>query len=280
MSRRYDDQVIALLTQHGKETLLTPVFEPALGCRIERVQGFDTDQLGTFAGEIKRLDGQLETARKKARIGMDLSGASIGLASEGAFVADPFGGLMPWNVEVLVWLDDRMQLEIVGMAQGPARSLHRALHGLDALTQFAAEAGFPQHHLVLRPQSPTDTRVRKGLSDWPALKQAFLDCQRASNNQTVYAENDHRAFCSPTRQAMIERAAFDLLKKITSACPQCDMPGFSIVGHQTGRPCRACARPTALARSYNWRCGACHFVKEEIASELLADPSRCDFCNP
>lgn len=33
-------------------------------------------------------------------------------------------GMFPWNVEMLVWLDDRLGVEVVGMAQGPAQSGH------------------------------------------------------------------------------------------------------------------------------------------------------------
>ena len=280
MTDRYRGQTVAFLTQHGKEAMIGPLLETALGCAVLRAEGYDTDLLGTFSGEIKRPDSQLKTARMKARIGMDLTQATLGLASEGSFVPDPFGGLMPWNIEVLVWIDDLHQIEIVGMAQGPARSQHRALRWLPDLEKFALEAGFPEHHLILRPQSESDPRTRKGLSDWHALKLAFAACQQESDNQLVYAENDHRAFCNPTRQSMIRRAAEDLIRKIQSACPACNLPGFSISGHAPGLPCRLCGHPTRLARSYTWQCMACDHRLEQPAAVMQADPSRCDVCNP
>lgn len=280
MNNLYRGKTVAFLTQHGKETLIGPVLQAAVGCTVVRVQGYDTDLLGTFSGEVQRADSQVQTARLKARIGMDLTGSRLGLASEGSFVPDPFGGLMPWNIEVLVWIDEEHQLEIVGMAQGPARSQHRALRWLPDLEKFALEAGFPEHHLILRPQSESDPRMRKGLSDWPALRQAFGQCQQDADNQLVYAENDHRAFCNPTRQAMILRAANDLVKKIQSACPACDMPGFSITGHTPGLPCRLCGHATRLARSYTWQCQACDHQQEQVTPEAYADPGRCDACNP
>ena len=79
----YRGRRVALLTRHGKERALAPVLEPALGCRVERVGGYDTDQLGTFTREIPRAGTQLEAARRKARIGMELAGLPLGLASEG-----------------------------------------------------------------------------------------------------------------------------------------------------------------------------------------------------
>lgn len=280
MTDLYSGKTAAFLTQHGKEHLIGPLFQEALGCTILRAKGYDTDFLGTFSGEIQRDESQLITARKKARIGMELTGASQGIASEGAFVPDPFGGLMPWNIEMLVWLDDENQLEIVGMAQGPARNLQRALGSISELEKFANEAGFPQHHLILRPQTETDTRVRKGLCDWETLQQDFIDCLHESKNQLVCAENDLRAFCNPTRQSMIRRAAEDLIKKISSACPACSMPGFAVYAHHAGLPCRMCGDATKLAKSYLWSCAVCHHKAETPSLDVHAEPSRCDRCNP
>ena len=42
----YAGQKIALLTQHGKESVIAPVLEPHLGCTVTLVSGYDTDQLG------------------------------------------------------------------------------------------------------------------------------------------------------------------------------------------------------------------------------------------
>ncbi len=280
MHARYPGQTVAFLTQHGKETLLAPLLEPVFGCRIQRVEGYDTDQLGTFSGEVRRLDNQIETARQKARIGMALSGLHLGIASEGAVVSDPMSGLVPWNIEVLVWLDQQAEFEVIGIAQGPALSLHRAVQTFTDLETFATHAGFPTHHLVMRPESESDRRIYKGISDWAQLKQTFIDCQKQAANGYVHVEHDHRAFCHPTRQAMIRNAAQDLLKKFQSMCPRCETPGFAVTAHTAGLPCLACGRPTSLPRAYTLRCNACHHTEERPSSESTADPSRCDTCNP
>ena len=120
---KYHNQGVAFLTQHGKESLVRDALEEQLGCRLIHTDAYDTDQLGTFTGDIQRQGSQLDAARQKAKIGMSLTQLRIGLASEGAFGADPFGGLMPWNTELLLWVDEERQLEIKGVAQGPAQSL-------------------------------------------------------------------------------------------------------------------------------------------------------------
>ncbi|MFM2239177.1 MAG: hypothetical protein RJA69_551 [Pseudomonadota bacterium] len=280
MSQRYQGKTVACLTQHGKVPLIAPILEPALGCHIAQASGYDTDLLGTFTGEVKRLEGQIDTARKKARLGMELSGAQIGIASEGAFGADPFGGIMPWNIEVLIWLDEASRLEVVGIAQGPARHLHRGVQSVEELEKFSREAGFPEHHLVIRPDRPMDDRVRKGLHRWGDLKQAFLQCQQEVRHQRVYVEHDLRAFCNPTRQRMIQQAAADLLQKIQSFCPSCSQPGFSITGHTPGLPCLWCGHPTRLAKSLQWSCASCGYSREDAHEAQHAKPERCDICNP
>lgn len=280
MTQRYQGRTVAFLTQHGKEALIGPLLQSSLGCTVVRAEGFDTDQLGTFCGDIHRHDTQLQTARSKARIGLQLTGETLGLASEGAFTPDPFGGLMPWNIEMLVWLDDAHALEVVGMAQGPARNLQRAVRNVAELEQFAREAGFPDHHLVLRPQSDRDLRLHKGLSTEWALKEAFQACQSAANNQLVFAEHDLRAFCNPTRQSMIRAAAENLLSKIQTPCPACDAPGFSITAHTAGLPCSSCGHPTRLAKSSTWSCASCLYRSELPSDTPHATPNKCDVCNP
>lgn len=135
--------------------------------------GFDIDQLGTFTREIPRAGTQLEAAKRKARIGMEWSGSLFGLASEGAFGPDPGIGLIPWNVEYVTLIDDARRLELVGRAEGPARQIHRTVTDWAAMLTFAEEAGFPHHHLVLRPDNDNDPRVVKGIGDLDSLERTF-----------------------------------------------------------------------------------------------------------
>ena len=276
----YAGCAVALLTQHGKEALLAPVLEPALGCRIVHTDAFDTDQLGTFTRDIDRAGSQLEAARRKARLGMSLTGCRIGLASEGAFGADPFGGFLPWDTELLVWLDDERGLELVGLAQGPAQCQQAECRSWPELLAFAERAGFPSHHLVLRPEHSNAPVLHKGLGDEAALHQAFEACQAADAKGRVWAESDLRAMANPTRQALIRRAGQDLARRLASVCPACQGPGFGVVGHTPGLPCSACGQPTRLPLRQHWQCPGCGHARDEGGRGGHADPSRCDHCNP
>ena len=278
---RYRGRRVCLLTQHGKEQVLRPALEPALECVIDHVDGYDTDLLGTFTRETPRPGTQLEALRRKARKGMELSGLPLGLASEGSFGPDPFTGLFPWNIELLMWIDDELGIEVVGMAQGPGRSGHVLTGDWAALEAFAAREGFPQHHLVLRPEQEDDPRVHKGLSDPAQLRRAFEICRHMAANGQVFAEIDLRAFANPTRMQRIGRAAADLVQRLQSCCPVCAAPGFGVTERVPGLACGACGVPTANHHSEVWTCLHCaHQATLPRADRRFADPAHCEHCNP
>jgi hypothetical protein len=272
---------VAFLTQHGKQDLVKAPLESALGCELVHTDAYDTDQLGTYTREIARPGSQLDAARRKAQIGMTLTGAPAGLASEGSFGTDPFGGFMPWNTELLLWADPAHQLEVTGIAHGPAQSLHRTVNSLDELMRFAQDAKFPEHHLVMRPEHEDHLQIVKNIHDEQTLVRTFTQLQAESANGLVFVENDLRAFCNPTRQALIRKACDDLILKLRSACPQCQSPGFWVQSRTAGLPCSACGQKTRLPIAEVWHCKPCqHEEQRPLASEAWADPSRCDFCNP
>jgi hypothetical protein len=270
-----------LLTQHGKERVIAPVLDAALGCRVERVTGYDTDILGTFTREIPRAGTQLEAARKKAHIGMKLSGLPLGLASEGSFGPDPMVGMFPWNVEYLIFIDEQAGLEIVGLAQGKANHTHLLTGEWETAKAFARQAGFPAHHLVVRPEGENDPRIRKGIAAWADLEAAFAWAQTQSASDLVFLETDLRAHANPTRMEMIRLAAEDLVKKLLSPCPACGAPGFWIVERIAGLPCGDCDAPTRVIRADVYGCVKCsHRLTRERTEPPYADPGRCDYCNP
>ena len=277
----YSGQRLALLTQHGKERVIAPALDGALRCRVECVAGYDTDLLGTFSRDIPRAGTQLEAARRKARIGMELSGLPLGLASEGAFGPDPVAGLFPWNVELLVFIDDERGIEVTGMAQQATRFAHLLTDDWEQATQFARQAGFPEHHLVVRPQGQDDPRIEKGLASWTALEAAFNQARGEAENGQVFLEHDVRAHAHPTRMDVIRLAAADLAAKLNSPCPACRTPGFQVIERLSGLPCADCGAPTREICTDIHGCPKCDYREtRERADVAHADPGRCNNCNP
>lgn len=277
----YRGQGVALLTQHGKERVIAPVLAAAVGCLVERVTGYDTDLLGTFTRDIPRPGTRLEAARAKARIGMNLSGRSLGLGSEGSFGLDPYAGMFPWNVELVLFIDDALGIEVIGVAQGKANSAQLLSADWGEIEAFARTVGFPEHHLVLRPEGPADTRIRKGVSDWPELKDTYAWAASQSVSGKVFMEVDLRAYANPVRLTLISQAAADLGRRLGSLCPICNAPGFWVIESLPGLLCQACRSPTRQIRAEIHGCLKCEYrVTREHTDREYADPGQCDVCNP
>ncbi len=276
----YQGRRVALLTQHGKERVIAPVLGAALGCRVERVVGYDTNLLGTFTREISRLGTQLNAARNKARLGMDLAGLPLGLASEGSFRPDPYAGIFPWNVEMIVWIDDMLGIEVVGVSSGKANFSHLLTANWEKVDIFARAAGFPEHCLVARPQDEDDPRIRKDIADWKTLREVFLWACGEASNGCAFLETDGRADKNPTRMERIGQAAQDLARKLCSLCPICNAPGFQLAERVPGLPCEDCGAPTREASAEIHRCARCGHQVTMERPEKAAAAGRCDRCNP
>ena len=283
LAGRYENRPVAFLNQHGKEIVVGPVLAGGLGCQVERVRGFDTDQLGTFTRERPRSGTQLEAARVKAREGMRQSGLRLGLASEGSFGLDPMIGFFPWNLELLVWIDDDLELEVVGVGSSRNTNFtHLSSASWEEVTKFAEQIGFPEHHLIVRPFDEDDPRVRKGLADWDTLRTAFESAREQSENGRVFVETDMRAHANPKRMSVIAEAAEDLVKKLRSVCPQCHLPGFARVKPVPGRRCEACGCATDAPVAWVHGCLKCPYQETYPLEDVpkYVSPAECPNCNP
>ena len=280
-TKPYDGEEIAFLTQHGKEKLIAAMLEYTFRFRVRHVDGFDTDRLGTFTREIPRQGTQMEAAVRKARIGMELAGCHLGLASEGAFGPDPAAGMMPWDVEMVVLVDDHRKLQIAGVAQGPACMGHTTTGDWEELLEFARRYHFPEHALTLRAEGVPDVSIVKGLNHRSNLREAFDLAVDKSPSGKVFCEVDLRAHCNPTRQVIIRKAAENLVERLFSACPRCRSPGYWVSDIRTGLPCAWCKGPTNEVISDVWECPGCGHSREiQRAHKHCADPAHCNHCNP
>lgn len=276
----YSGQRVALLTQHGKETPLGEVLSQRLNCQLEHVTGYDTDQLGTFTRDVARSGSQLDAARAKARIGMALSSLPIGLASEGSFGPDPFSFMLPHNLELLVWIDDRLGIEIVATASGRTNFSHRTVNHWEDAESFAKTAGFPEHYLIVRPGDEQHPEFRKGLSNWDSLRDAVNWALATSPDCQAFIETDMRAFANPTRMQNIRCAAETLIQKLQSLCPACGAPGFAKSGVIRGLPCEGCGQPTEEAKADIHRCVRCEHQILVNREQDFASAGNCGYCNP
>ncbi|MFM2028924.1 MAG: hypothetical protein RL517_115 [Pseudomonadota bacterium] len=277
----FSNRIASLLTKHGKELVINETLSSATGLAVQLTNAYDTDLLGTFTIDQPRYGSQIDAARKKAQIGMDLLCTDLGIANEGAFVMDPYTGMLPWNNELVILLDQKSGIEITGFASAPAQNRHAYVNHWEELEKFAKTALFPSHHLIIKPTDEHHPKSIKNINNFERLREAFDWASSLSSKRIIYVENDLRAFANPTRMENIRQAAIDLANKMNSLCPSCQTPGYGIKGVKGGLPCNACGMPTDQEIAKIWGCIKCeHRDLEGMKVFRLADPSQCNHCNP
>ncbi len=269
-----------LSTKHQKGTLIAPAMELTLGMYVTEVD-VDTDLLGTFAGEVERSDGPVETAFRKARLGLEATGEMCGFASEGSIGSD---SILPMMVDeeiiAFVNVEDGYEVwESIRSFDITARST--CVNGTESLDAFLAGADFPRHGLIVRPSDGSHSLVYKGIHDYEILKKSVREVRKTSSDSQVIIETDLRAHHCPSRRVNIEKAAAKLATRLRELCPACSTPGWGLVRVNRGLPCDWCATETRLVREEIFGCAKCD--NEQVAQNLIsktADPQWCERCNP
>lgn len=276
----YRGQSIALPTLHHKGALIAPSFLSTLGMKVVEVN-VDTDLLGSFSGEVKREKSQLETVRRKALLGLEVSGLAFAIASEGSIGADPEIGLITSDIETLIFIDSINNLEIVESYRSFDINAHVLQYeeGMD-LSVFLSKSDFPHHKLIVRSEFGYSHVIAKAISTEEAFFNALAEAKHLNINP-IFIESDLRAHCSPSRAKNIEIAAERLTAKISSLCPECMTPGWGAVKAIYGLPCSECGQESEGAtRALLYGCVKCSHTVEGDPLAVSIDPSRCNWCNP
>lgn len=277
----YDGQTVYLGTKHDKSIALAPHFEK-IGMRCETVE-VDTDEFGTFTGEVERKGTVKETLRKKVGAVLKLKpDARFVLASEGSFGPHPFVGFIQSDHEVLLFFDKRTGLEIFAEELSTDTNHDEIeFRPRDDLQNFLERVKFPSHGIIVRPKG-NSSQVFKGLIDRRALGQAIIDSFLVSSEPKVILSTDMRASFNPSRMAVIGKAGEQLINRLTSFCPSCSVIGFGPCRAMIGLPCSHCGLATQVTKEIIYGCLSCHFEQTYPRPDGLkyADPAECDFCNP
>ncbi len=279
----FSKQIAVLATMHGKEQVIAPILEQQLGLQVTVPADFNTDCFGTFTGEIARVGTQIEAARLKAQRVLERTNSQIAIASEGSFGPHPGSPFIASNREIVLLLDMRHNLEVVGTAHSIKTNFsHKTVRNLSEAKDFALRVGFPQHGLIVSAsqQSLDQEMIFKGIVSESALHEAL---QRVlAQSSTAFIQTDMRAMQNPTRLKVIAEATRDLVKKVRSCCPQCGWPGFEITRRKIGLPCEWCLAPTELVLAEVYGCKKCNHQIEQKHPEgkEFADPGQCMYCNP
>lgn len=280
----YAGRRAVLTTMHGKEAAIAPAMLSQLGLIISPTVGLDTDQLGTFSGEIPRDGTMLSVAVRKARLGMSAAGASLGLASEGSFGPHPGIPFIPAGIELLVFIDDDSGMVVhEGFIAEATNFDHLAVSPGDTLESFLGRIGFPTHGVIVRPNDDQSTAaLTKGIVKWDHLTRAIAEAAAASRDGRARLETDMRAHFNPTRMQSLATLADRLARRLATLCPNCGSPGFGQTDTRAGLPCGTCGTPTEMIAAAVFGCPACDHTQERPRSDGLqrAPAQDCSECNP
>jgi hypothetical protein len=275
----YRGAVIAVGTRHGKAEQLAPAFDRHLGADLLTPPELNTDEFGTFSGERPRSGTALQTARAKARLGMQAAGLPYGLASEASYGPLPGSGL-PGHEELLIFLDDVRGFEVV---EGYRSVVTPGVgHRVAAVSELPAPVinGLPAQALIVRPAGGEPVDVVKGITTPQRLRAAIHAAALGSPDGLALVEPDLRAHHNPSRREVLTRLGETLARRLARHCPACDTPGFGRIDTESGLPCAHCGSPTPLTRNMIHGCAQCEHRSSHAVSATSAEPTWCPRCNP
>lgn len=271
---------ILVATKHHKEKVIAPPLEQCLNAKVTVPTGFDTDEYGTFDGTIKRVDQAYETAVKKARDAAQRFGFRYVIASEGSFGPHPMLGLIPGDMEHLVFYDHKLQKVVCEVEVSAMTNFsHLDLHQGEDPSHFLQNVQFGTHALNLRGLS-NDALLAKGITDEEDLQQLLQSGFQSYD--VIRLETDMRAMHNPTRMHVIALAANKLAKRLSRLCPSCQHYGFGEVSLSGALSCTSCGGESTLYKEREFGCVFCDFTLDAPREDGLqaADPQYCVECNP
>lgn len=279
----YNNKTCVIGTMHGKEKVIAPAFLDLLGLKMIKAK-IDTDQLGTFSGEVERKDNPLTCVRQKCELAIKESKVSIGIASEGSFGSHPFIPFLSCDHEILYFIDQERGFALHQSLLSTKTNYGReVLSDAKALKTFCERALFPSHGLIVRPNKSNNKNfIIKGIQNYDMLEDAFLKCCRASSDGHALVETDMRAHMNPTRMEVIKELADSFAKRLATSCPSCSNPGFGLVDTQKGLECEMCGSETEMVKSEVFGCPKCPHKEHRPRQDGLtvSDPQYCGWCNP
>jgi hypothetical protein len=270
------NKTIVVASKHEKDKVIKPLFDVKfdstfLSCNI------DTDQLGTFSGEIKRILTPYEAAIEKCRMAFNETDADFAISSEGSFGPHPTLFFVPADEELMLFMSRNEELIIWAKHISTETNYNQIDNPTEQeLIDFLANIQFPSHKVIFK----SEKKIKKDIENLNILNQ--LVSYARQNKQTFRIETDMRAHCNPSRMKVIEETTHKLIEKINSNCPSCELPGFSVQEAVKGLPCSQCGLPTQSTLKHIKVCQQCNHQEEIFFPRGIKeeDPTYCSFCNP
>ena len=277
----FEGRKLIIATKHGKEKVIGPILEKELKtiCFIDH--NFDSDEFGTFTGEVERVNDPISTLRLKCLAAMQANKCDLGIASEGSFGAHPSYFFVPADDELMILIDTKNNIEIISRLLSTKTNFNaQSISSLEELRAFSKKARFPSHALIIKKSENDLSFMRKGITTFNELYASFNFLMQEFGR--AHVETDMRAMFNPTRMTQIEELTSKLVRKVNQKCPNCNTPGFDVTEIIQGLPCSSCNLPTNSTLIHRYNCQKCnHSMDIEFPNDKkFEDPDFCNFCNP
>jgi ribosomal protein L37E len=242
----YANLHVGLATMHAKERAIAPPFRRVMRAEVVVAPNLDTDELGTFSGEVPRPDALVETALLKAEMVFKRLDVDCALASEGSYGPIDRVPLNPGGLEILAFIDRKRGIRLV-----ETLTTHRTNWRLQRFEAGDPERllalkgmGFPEYGVFVGCNSDMDHPVKGGLRTVEDVIAAMDREARRSDDGLAVLYSDMRAHRNPTRMKVLRALSWKLAKRLATLCPSCSAPGFGPIGSRRGLPCESCGEPT------------------------------------
>ena len=260
----YTDKFVLLASKHNKEQAIEPIFRQHLACNL-CVENIDTDQFGTFTGEIPRTLSAYETCILKAMYAANEKKYILSVASEGSFGPHPSNPFIALAHEIMVFVDLENGWQIVEQLRTPNTNYKMMTIDEDTLlAPFLKSAFFPSHALTLQSADQQDV-IAKGINTPHQLEASLSDGFKKYPKLLI--ATDMRAMMNPTRMKTIGELAEKLSIRIKSLCSGCGAPGFGFKSVNGHLPCSLCGDDTTMYQYEEW--GAFNAIIKNNAPEKI-----------
>lgn len=272
---------IGLATIHAKELAAAPAFRRVLGAEVVVAPNLDTDELGTFSGEVPRPDALVETCAIKAEMVFRTMDVDCALASEGSYGPIDRVPLNPGGVEIMAFVDRKRGLRIVETLPTHRTNwrLQRFAAGDPAVPGILKAMGFPRFGVFVICSSDMEHPI-KGLETEAAVLAAMDREARRSDDGRAVLLADMRAHRNPTRMRVLRALSWKLAKRLERLCPECHTPGFGHIQSRRGLACEACGDPTPWIDFEIDGCSVCGHAEARARKDgrRFASKRSCPTC--
>ncbi|MDI1286054.1 MAG: hypothetical protein PSV46_16835 [Reyranella sp.] len=224
---------------------MAPPFRRLLGAEIVTAPDVDTDQLGTFSGEIARPAPVVETCALKAELAFQTMDVDCAIASEGSYGPIDRLPFRPSGVEIMAFVDRRRGLKII-----ETMATHRTnwrlftfASGAPEVRAAAVSMGFPEYGVFVIANKDRSRPIKELASLDEVVAAVDREATRSEDGKAILIA-DMRAHRNPTRMKVLRALSWKLAKRLQCLCPKCGVPGFGHTGSRRGLPCEGCSAPT------------------------------------